>query len=122
MNAKLVCATVSILALGSGTVQAQVPKATAADSVLVANNIYNRLFDGVAMSSDQRARALAIIRKDFLAKVELQLHERGNAAWAKTQELTVHRDSALKALITSSTDRKIFEQHAKSGFPRPPSG
>jgi hypothetical protein len=84
--------------------------ATAKDSVLVSNNIYNRLFAGIELPSTQRVRALEIIRKAFVAMVAVHAPEREQ--WARTRVLTDRRDSALKSLIGTPGDKRKFDQHA----------
>jgi hypothetical protein len=118
MSKTLICLAVGAFMLGAVPGRAQEVKATAADSVLVAGNVYNRLFDGIVLSSVKHERALAIIRKDFIQKVALQGHF--SERWAKATALTVQRDSLLKALISSPAERQKFEQRAVADRPSPP--
>jgi len=87
------------------------PRARLADSNVVADNVFQSLFGGIRLSEEQKQRARAIIletwRRQFEPK-EGSLTERVR----RSNALNMRRDSLLKELIPSQSDRRLFEERA----------
>lgn len=104
-----------VLVLGSGVVGGQVPAATIADSNLVANNVYRRLFDDIQLSEGEHTKALAVIRQAFVEKIQLK----GEYEKKKPRIIAINarRDSSLKALIKSPADKRKFADRVAAEVP-----
>lgn len=88
---------------------AQTARAGVHDSTIVSERIYRRLFEGVRLSADDEKRALAIIRLTFQKSMAIGLAD--GSPWEKQKALIVQRDSTLRALIRSRSDREVFDKH-----------
>jgi hypothetical protein len=83
----------------------------------MAQRIFDRMFNGISLNSDQRSAALAIIRKAQAAQAALA----GGpvlAIWPRLMTLFDERDLALRALLTTDADRAKFDVHAAEAQPR----
>jgi hypothetical protein len=75
-------------------------------------SIYRVLFDGIALSDDQRARANEIL-SGLAAEQSVQTLSTMQAVLAaipKRAAIQAQRDSSLRALISSATDRATFDE------------
>ncbi len=79
----------------------------------VVDAIFNRLFDGIALSREQEARAC-----DMLIRLQQEQAVQDAAAAVaiaanrlRRIELEASRDSALRALLTNDADRATFDVH-----------
>ncbi|MEO8335891.1 MAG: M56 family metallopeptidase [bacterium] len=85
-------------------------------SVEMALRIYDRMFNGISLPSDQKARALAIIESE--SKAQGALHGPVLVTWPRRIELNAARDTELRALLSTDTDRARFDARSVEGRPR----
>lgn len=96
---------------------AQARAATTADSTLVRDNIYRRLFDGIELSADLQRQARLEIAECHTAQQSI-LPITSDLKWRQLVALQDQRDSTLQALLTDAGDRKRFARNAEAMRPR----
>lgn len=97
-------------------------RVTLADSVHVANNVYDRLFAGVRLSRDREAQARAAIRRAWVENYGLRplSSRRDNDKYSAR---LARRDSVLRVLLPDSVSRRAFDARARAERPpAPPRG
>lgn len=72
--------------------------------------ILDRLFNGVALTPDQKSAALAIIGKSLAAQQASR--GPGLVSYPRIMKLQDERDVALRALLTTDADRAKFDVHS----------
>ncbi len=95
---------------------AQVPVATPADSVTVQKNILHDLFAGIALTPEQRLRAQTIIAKTYHEQQALGPIT-SCTGWKMLIALQDRRDSTLRAMLDSDSDKAKFDGHAAAARP-----
>ncbi len=111
-------ATATALFYASRPMYAQVPAATPADSVVVQKNILHKLFAGITLTPRQRTRAQAVIAKTYHQQ-EALMPITSCAGRQTLVALQDQRDSMLRAMLTSDSDRAKFDRHAAAVRPEP---
>jgi hypothetical protein len=88
------------------------------------DTIFNRLFEEIALTPDQSARARDILARLYQEQLRQDSVERLAlvAKNAKAIMTRMQRDSALRALLTNDTDRSTFDAHASNARGGPRSG
>ena len=92
------------------------------DSNLVARNVMRRLFDQIPLSAKQQAEATAIIKRTWREQFAPKSGTTANQV-ERGRALNAGRDSTLKTLLKSESDRALFERNAAAlaeGTPRLP--
>lgn len=107
---------VPVLALVAGA-QAPVRAASAADSTVIRQRIYQRLFAGVELREDQRHAAVRTIAEAHVSQRELGVATDG-ASWRRIVRIHERRDSILATLVESPRDRARFVANAAAIRPR----
>lgn len=96
----------------------QVPAATPADSVRVQNNIFHQLFAGITLTPDQGVQAQKIIAKTYYEQVALS-PAMDCTGWKMLVALQDQRDSTLRAMLVSDSDKAKFDRNAAAAHPVP---
>lgn len=89
-----------------------------ADSMLVAKNVYARMFNSITLPSDSEQKALSVIRTAFVKMVGM--HMLTESAWQSYVGTQARRDTTLANLIADSSARKRFWRHAQAAMPQKP--
>jgi hypothetical protein len=103
----------SLAAAGSAHAQESSRQAAPADSVLVRTNIFRRLFSGITLTPQQKARAQDVIAAEDRA----QWHVPPYSTCAGRQvrvDLTAHRDSTLLSMMQNAVDSAKFRTNASA--------
>jgi hypothetical protein len=109
---------VVLLATATTHAGAQLVRAAGpADSVRVWRVIFDRLFDGIALTPEAEANARRVIRDTDVKQAAL-LPITEDAGWGELIALQDRRDSVLKAMLASDADRSRFERNAAPMRPR----
>jgi hypothetical protein len=107
-----------MLCLASGTARAQAVRAAEpGDSLIIAQNTFDRLFEGIKLPSEQRAKALDVILATHRAQRALSPVST-RESWQRLAALQDQRDSTLKLLLTNAADSAKFEARAAEMRPR----
>lgn len=103
---------VMLLVLSSGVAGAQSElRAELRDSNIVARNVLRRLFDQIPLSTKQQAEATAIIKRTWREQFTPKSGTTPERV-RRGRELNAARDSALKTLLKSESEKALFEQNA----------
>jgi hypothetical protein len=89
-----------------------VAAATPGSSKLIEQNIYRELFGGITQSSEQRAKAQAIIAmaEKKMSPVEPPWHSCDERQ--KLLDIQAQRDSLLLSMMNTAHDSAMFSKHA----------
>lgn len=95
---------------------------TIADSNVVAENVLRRLFRDIALTSEQTDLALSIIKETFREQMSALDRDRQNGVDPRpaAMRLRAQRDSLLRAILRSESDRSLFDRNASSSRVRRP--
>ena len=97
---------------GASRVGAQAEAASSGDSLVIRQNIFHRLFDGIALSPAQRTdaeRAIASADRQSWALMPVDTRE----GWERLVQIQAHRDSVLRQLLVSDADRGRFDERVR---------
>jgi hypothetical protein len=68
------------------------------------------LFDGIRLTAEQERRAQEIIAESITAQLTVTL--RNGDGWVRLAEVQERRDRALRELLSSDTDRALFDSQS----------
>lgn len=118
MQLRRLVLALSVWLVGTPALAQAVFKARDAESTV--QNIYKGLFAGVALPKELQDSVLHVIRAELTQ--QLAIDGRAPGSWDRRIELNRWRDSTLRVLLRTDTDRKAFDANSERLRPqgRPP--
>jgi hypothetical protein len=95
----------------SGVVTAQGQPVGLADSLVVTENIYQRLFAGIVVPDSSRKLAKTVIKRQFVEQMRLQ--HRGAMTKERWYLAVAKRNSTLRALLATEGQRRQFDANTR---------
>lgn len=113
MKSIYVCMVLSLFAAGSANAQESSRQASPADSVLIRTNIFRRLFSGITLAPQQKARARDVIAVEERAQWKVPPYHTCAGRQVRV-DLIAHRDSTLLAMMLNAVDSAKLKKNARA--------